>query len=98
VEFVHDYVQLRFDGPSLTIHAPAEVQRGDNTKRSGTPGYRDALCERIGSSVTSTELRQGEELYLRFADGAAIRISLRPQDSPGPEAIEFRDEKEWWVV
>src|SRR5580692_5452288 len=58
VEFVQDYVQLRFDGPTLT-------------------------------AFVWPELRQGEAVIVEFEDGAIICVSLRAEDSVGPEAGHF---------
>src|SRR5690242_9135647 len=44
VEFVQDYVQLRFDGPCLTAITWPVVTVGQQRFRLETPGYRDALC------------------------------------------------------
>jgi hypothetical protein len=48
VEFVMDYVQLYFCGPTLTAYAELDTREGDFSFKASDPGYRDALCRRIG--------------------------------------------------
>jgi hypothetical protein len=79
VEFVHDYVQLRFDGPTLTAIALVQV-KSEITVASLQPGYRDALCEQIGKRVRTAKSIPGEQIRLDFDDGSSISISLEPKD------------------
>jgi hypothetical protein len=58
---------------------------------------RDALCDRIGRSVTDGWVREGEEIRICFGDGSSVRISLRPEDYSGPEAAEFIRGSAWSV-
>jgi len=99
VEFVHDYVQLRFDGPCLTIHADYQIDVERRTFRKGSPGFRDALCERIGRLVKKGMTVPGERLELLFHDSAMLTISLRAEDRTGPEAAVLTDNiKQVYVV
>ena len=86
VEFVHDYIQLRFDGPCLTVNAPFEVVVGGQAYKKGELGYRDALCERIGRSVRRATTVSEKQIELDFDDNTSLHISLKPQDQLGPEA------------
>src|ERR1700686_1222650 len=47
VEFVQDYVQLHFDGPTITAFVWPTLNLGGNIMCFGDAGYRDALCARI---------------------------------------------------
>lgn len=98
VEFVQDYVQLRFDGPCLTAFTPPTVQAGNGWSKWGNPGYRDMLCDRIGRTVCTASVIEGQEIRLRFDDGAFISISLLPEDYRGAEAAIFnKGHQEMWV-
>jgi hypothetical protein len=90
VEFVQDYVQLHFDGPTLTALVLPTVHLSGRNVRFGDYGYRDELCARIGRKVVLAELIDSIGVTVRFDDGAEINISLRPEDSVGPEAGHFR--------
>lgn len=89
VEFVQDYLQLRFDGPCLTTITHPRVNVGNMWWEWGMPGYRDRLCERIGRVVTRAAVSEGGEICLEFDDGACISISLRPDDYRAAEAVIF---------
>jgi hypothetical protein len=86
VEFVYDYVQLRFDGPCLTVNAPFEIHVGETAFKQNEVGYRDALCERIGKSVRAAYTVPERHIGIDFDDQSSIHISLRPRDQVGPEA------------
>lgn len=89
VEFVQDYVQLRFDGPVLTALVWPVVSSEGRKFRYGELEFRDALCQRIGLSVTKVEHRPDEALEIDFDDGSAITISLREADLVAAEALRF---------
>jgi hypothetical protein len=48
VTFVRDYVQLHFDGPTISAFTLPTVTVRGKTIAFADPGYRDALCARIG--------------------------------------------------
>jgi hypothetical protein len=98
VEFVQDYVQLRFDGPYLTAITLHNVELGNIHLKWGMPGYRDALCDRIGTTVQSVSVITSETLLIKFADGAIVSISLRPEDYRAEEAVMFDDKTKQWDV
>lgn len=89
VEFVQDYLQLRFDGPYLTAITHPRVSVGNMCWKWGMPGYRDRLCERIGSVVTRAPVSEGGEICLEFDDGARLSISLHSDDYRAAEAAIF---------
>lgn len=97
VEFVlNDYVQLRFDGPTLSAYNWPVVTAAGQTFRWDEPGYRDALCERICSTVQAAGAGD-DEIVLQFSDGASVTISTRAEDTVGAEAASFVGQSEAWV-
>ena len=99
VTFVQDYVQLHFDGPRLTVFSHAAVLLGDKTFHWGKPGFRDALCNSIAKKVTDARVAYGDSISISFADGAAIKISLKDKDYRGGEAVNFdTGSNEWWSL
>src|SRR6266702_971059 len=60
VEFVQDYVQLRFDGPLVTFYEWPEVFREEGSYAFGEPEYRNVLCALIGESVSAASVEEGE--------------------------------------
>ncbi len=91
VEFVQDYVQLRFDGPCLTAYTHPIVNPGTECLVWGASGYSDRLCEQIGSTVIAAGA-SGTEVSVGFESGAVISVSLLDEDYIGPEAVQFTSE------
>lgn len=89
VEFVMDYVQLGFNGSTLTSFVCPQVHDHGQIFRETEPGYRDTLCSLIGMVVADTETREYEELKITFNDGRSISVSLRAENAAGPEFAYF---------
>lgn len=89
VEFVQDYVQLRFDGPCLTAITLPRVHHLNEFFEWGMREYRNVLCDRIGKLVRRAFTIEGEEIKIEFEDGSSILISLRPEDYQAAEAAVF---------
>jgi hypothetical protein len=93
VEFVQDYVQLRFDGSCLTIYSAAHQTKTNGFSFAwGEIGYRDALCSLITHKVREINVAASESLSLAFDEGSVWSLSLRNSDYVGPEALMFTDE------
>ncbi len=86
VEFVADYVRLRFDGPLLTLYAWPHVLLSDFSIAFGEPEYRNALCAQIGEMVGTAKLEELDSLTVEFESGTVIALSLREEDLDGPES------------
>lgn len=92
VEFVSDYLRLRFDGPMLTLYAWPHVLLSDFSIAFGEPEYRNALCAQIGEMVAKAKLEELDSLTIEFESGTVIALSLREEDLDGPEAGSYSDE------
>ena len=95
MEFVQDYVQLRFDGPCLTVYSPAhQIKVNGLSIAWGESGYRDALCNLITHKVREINVTISESLSLAFEERpSAWSLALRDSDYIGPEAVMFTDEE-----
>jgi hypothetical protein len=89
VEFVEDFLQLRFDAPLLTLYAWPHVLLTDFSVAFGEPEYRNALCAQIGEKVVQASLEEGDALTIEFENGTVFGLSLREEDLDGPEAGTF---------
>lgn len=90
VEFVEDFLQLRFGDALLTLYVWPDVADADGIAIAfGEPGYRDALCSVISEDVTAAELNEGRSLTIEFENGTVIALSLREEDLATPEAGSF---------
>lgn len=87
VTFVHDYVQLGFDGLGIKVTNPWTVRTGDINVTSCSPGFRDALCAQIGKIVSSVEIRNADAFIITFDDRSLLSVSLRDADYRSPEAL-----------
>jgi hypothetical protein len=90
VEFVLDFLQLRFDDSLLTLLAwPVIADANGVSIGFGDPGYRDALCFVIGEEVKTALYNEGNELTLEFENGVVIALSLREEELNSPQAGSF---------
>jgi len=89
VEFVGDYVRLRFDGPMLTLYAWPHILLADFSIAYGEPEYRNGLCAQIGEMVAKASLEKTEALTVEFESGTVIGLSLREEELDGPEAGSY---------
>jgi hypothetical protein len=89
VQFVMDYVQLRFDGPTedmpvLNCDVMPAVATPAGLITPGQVGYADALRAFIPSRVVATSEQTGRGLRIRFDEGA-ILVHPDFDDYAGPE-------------
>ena len=77
VEFVQDYLQLHFDGRTLTCYIWPRLCTKDEVKLYGMRGYRDLLCELIAQEVERVIVVEQKCLELYFVDSEyAIVLDL----------------------
>ncbi|MDE1175934.1 MAG: hypothetical protein PW789_04940 [Edaphobacter sp.] len=91
VEFVQDYLQLRFEAPMLTFYAWPHILFSDFSLAYGEPEYRNALCSLIGEKVEEATLEEGDSLTVKFENDTVIALSLREEDLDGPQAGAYSD-------
>ena len=91
VEFVQDYLQLRFAAPLFTLYAWPHVLFPDFSVAYGEPEYRNALCAQIGGKVVAASLEEGDALTIEFENGTVFGLSLREEDVDGPESGNYSE-------
>jgi hypothetical protein len=91
VEFVEDFLQLRFGDPLLTLYAWPHVLLPDFSVAFGEPEYRNALCAQIGEQVEKAALEEADALTIEFANGVVFGLSLREEDLDGPESGSYTE-------
>jgi hypothetical protein len=89
VEFVEDYLQLRFGEPLLKLYDWPHVLLTDFSVAFGEPEYRNALCAEIGETVSTAMLEEDDALTLEFENGIVFGLSLREEDVDGPESGSY---------
>jgi len=91
VEFVEDFLQLRFDAPLFTLYSWPHVLLTDFSVAYGEPEYRNALCAQIGEKVVQASLEEGDALTIEFENGTVFGLSLREEDLDGPESGSYSE-------
>ena len=66
MKYARDYLQLRFDGPTLSVYQMPIVQVGEAAYQQGQPGYLEAIVGVIGERLTRAEWRRGSNLTVLF--------------------------------
>ena len=92
VEFVTDYVRLRFDGPMLTLYNWPTVMLPDFSVAFGEPEYRNALCAQVGEMVANASLEELESLTIEFESGIVLGLSLHEEDLDSATAGSFSED------
>ena len=94
VTFFADYQRVEFDGPgdgeeqTLEVYARSSLRYHGHELMSGEPGYRDALCEQLGTKVQGART-EARDIVIEFDAEAALIVSLHPEDAAGPEAAYY---------
>ena len=91
VEFVEDYLQLRFGDPLLKLYDWPHVLLTDFSVAFGEPEYRNALCAQIGETVSTAMLEEDDALTIEFGNGVVFGLSLREEDVDGPESGSYSE-------
>lgn len=101
VQFVMDYVQLRFDGstedmPILNCDVMPGVEIGTHSIADGQIGYADALRSLIPEVVRQTREGTGIGLRIEF-DDRAIVVHPNRDDLVGPEIalLQGFEDRQW---
>jgi hypothetical protein len=91
VEFVEDFLQLRFEAPLLTLYAWPHVLFPEFSVAYGEPEYRNALCAQINDKVVQASLEEGDALTIEFENGTVFGLSLREEDVDAPESGSYSE-------
>ena len=98
--FVRDYLQLQFN-PLPQINAYSKRVVASAVGRSaalGEEAFANLAISLIGRFVRAVRVEEQQSFTIVFTDGAEISISLRPEDSQGPEAVDFQGRHHQWAV
>jgi hypothetical protein len=89
VEFVADYVQLRFDSPPLNLYVWPRIHSDGVILRRPDAGYVDALVGLVGHRFVAADELLDLGLVLDFDDATRLAVPLDGTDADGAEAAEF---------
>jgi len=89
VEFVMDYLQLKFPPYRFSIYNWPVLILGGETKRVTDEGYREMLQSFVGRRIARIEEYIDRGLTLEFGDGSSISVAIKVgSDYPCPEVAE----------
>ena len=91
VEFVEDFLQLRFDTPLFRLYDWPHVLLPDFSVAYGEPEYRNALCAHIGQIVEKAMFEDEESLTIELENGTVLGLSLHGEDVDGPVIGSFSE-------
>lgn len=98
IEFVRDYIQLHFDGPTLTILNKLFLIVQNQKVSGDTINFPYDLVSCIGSKVVGTKFKEGDMVELDFSNDMKLIISLKAEDYFTVEGLIFdAKERGYWV-
>jgi hypothetical protein len=95
VVFVHDYLQLVFQGERLSIYNPCSLTGPGLNLQTGDPGFCDALVSLIGQTASACA-DSSELLSLSFSGG--VVLAVLPDQLGLVEAFTFHSEDSRAIV
>jgi hypothetical protein len=84
VVFVHDYLQLVFDGERFSVYNRAALKVSGQILPQGAPGFADALVRLIGRRALDAQTEPS--LVLQFEGGVSFAVE---SSGVGPEAWQY---------
>ncbi len=87
VTFILNYVQLQFDGRTISALTPITTRAAGVIATSGDSEFPSVLVGQISKRVATATAEKGKAVTIAFDDGSQIELSLKEHDYPGPEAV-----------
>jgi hypothetical protein len=100
VEFVMDYIQLHFDGITLTFYVFPEIDIAGQSYNIQNHDYRNKICDLIDKKVKSIKFKEDESFDILFENSWTIHLSLKrdASNSQLPELLYMSDTENNWLV
>lgn len=98
VVFIHDYLQLVFQGESFSIYNISKFVHNGTELVQGESGFCDAMVSLIGQRVVTAMGTTEHPLSLSFANGARFLVLPGAVGARGPEAFQFTGGNNQFVV
>lgn len=91
VAFVHDYVELHFDGKIIRAFGSLMVKHQGQLIGANDAGWRDALCGLIGKHVRDLAFFNDAHgrLVVSFENDTDLVVNLIISESSGPEVLHY---------
>ncbi|WP_158752832.1 hypothetical protein [Dyella sp. S184] len=99
VTFIKDYLQLNFDGPYFNFYDYPSINVGGEIFDSKKFGYREHICNLIGSKVVLIKEDIDSNISINFDNSSSVSLSLKPEDRSSVEIAMFQSGSgEGWIV
>ncbi len=89
VVFIHDYLQLVFQGESCTVYNLAKLMQNGIESIQGAPGFCDGLVSLIGQRISAVSTSVEHPLVLTFEGGEQFLVLSGVVGARGSEAFQF---------
>jgi hypothetical protein len=86
VSFVHDYVEIHFNGPILRMNVLPRIFWNDKVVEPLAAGWRDLLCEVIGKKIKKIDIDDSRYCCIDFVNSITVHIDF---NSSQGESMEF---------
>jgi hypothetical protein len=97
VTFIMDYLEIQFDGDTLTIFTSPSIFDEIGSIKWLTPGFRDRICGFITKVVKIVDIFESE-IFIEFEDMSTIIIPLTGS-YPGEAVIfTYGIKRNLWVL
>ena len=91
VVFVHDYIQLIFQGEGFSLYNRVGLTANDREYSQGSSGFADEMTRLIGQKVSAAGASNRSKLEIQFEAGSVIRLLSGQENENGPEAFQYND-------
>jgi hypothetical protein len=91
VVYVHDYIQLVFQGESFSLYNRVGLTANDREYSQGSPGFADEITRLIGQKVSAAGASDRSKLEIHFEAGDIVRLLSGQENQNGPEAFQYND-------
>ena len=89
VVFIHDYLQLVFQGESFSVYNVSKLVHNGTELIQGQSGFCDAMVNLIGQRVVTAAVSTENPLSLSFESGSKFSVLPGSVGARGPEAFQF---------
>ena len=99
VNFVEDYVQLAWDGSSLSAFSMPVITHKATRFSSNDADYKVVMWRLEDQKTEKVDVVPEKAVVLHFGNSARLEISILDADYVGPEILHFRNaDGLLWVV
>jgi hypothetical protein len=92
VVFVHDYIQLVFQGEGFSLYNRVGLTANDREFSQGSHGFADEITRLIGQRVSAAGASNRSKLEIQFENGSVVRLLSGRENENGAEAFQYTND------